>query len=103
MATAIEFDDLWESEAAATAIQSYAVTITAFRATASGHVTAWAGGAAEMPAVSNVNFQKGIAAPNMAIIPAGHYTPTDTGFRMQVAGSGTVHLIVDLLGYYVDR
>ena len=97
----IEFEDTWDAEAAATSVKAYAVTITAFRANASGHMTAWAGGDAPMPAVSNVNFQKGVAAPNMAIVPAGHYTPTSTGFRIEVAGTGTVHLIVDLLGYYV--
>ena len=73
----IEFEDTWDAEAAATAVKAYAVTITAFRANASGHMTAWAGGDAPMPAVSNVNFQKGVAAPNMAIVPAGHYTPDE--------------------------
>ena len=52
--------------------------------------------------VSNVNYLKGIAAPNMAMIPAGHYDAVTTGFRIQDFGAGSVHMIVDLLGYYVS-
>ena len=79
------------------------MTITAFRGTASGHFTAWSGGVDPLPAnVSNVNYLKGIAAPNMAIIPAGHYDALVTGFRIQNFGAGSVHMIVDLLGYYVS-
>ena len=71
--------------------------------------TAWAGGAVPKPLASAVNYQKGITAPNMVIVPAGHFDAANpdllaanqTGFRVINAGSGTVHMLVDLVGYYV--
>jgi hypothetical protein len=71
--------------------------------------TAWAGGAVPKPVASAVNYSKGITAPNMVVIPAGHFdaahpellAPEMTGFRVIDVGSGTVHMLVDLVGYYV--
>ena len=97
----VEFQDTWASESAATAVQAYAMTITAVGATSEGVLTAWAGGGAAKPTASTVNYQKGVIAPNMAVVPAGHYGPTDTGFRVLNTGSGTVHVVVDVTGYYV--
>ncbi|HET7820000.1 MAG TPA: hypothetical protein VFL10_00625 [Ornithinibacter sp.] len=98
-----EFTDTWTAESDASAIQAYAVTITAFRGTASGHFTSGSGDVDPLPDnVSNVNYLKGIAAPNMAIIPASHPTTLTTSFRIQNFGAGEVHMIVDLLGYYVS-
>jgi hypothetical protein len=98
----IEFSDTWDTAAVASAVRAYAVTLTAYRGTASGYFTAWSGGTDPLPAnVSNVNYVKGIAAPNMALIPAGHYDAVTTGFRVQNFGAGAVHMIVDLIGYYV--
>jgi hypothetical protein len=98
-----EFTDTWAAESDASSIQAYAVTITAFRATASGHFTSGSGDVDPLPDnVSNVNYLRGIAAPNMAIIPAAHPTALDTKFRIQNFGGGEVHMIVDLLGYYVS-
>lgn len=97
----IEFKDTWASPEAATSVKAYAMTITAVDATSSGVLTAWAGGTAGKPAASTVNYTKGTIAPNMAVVPAGHYSDTDTGFRILNTGSGSVHIVVDVTGYYV--
>ena len=79
-----DFTDTWAAESAASSVQAYAVTITAFRATASGHFTSGSGDVDPLPDnVSNVNYLRGIPAPNMAIIPAAHPTALDTKFRIQ--------------------
>lgn len=97
----IEFTDTWDSEASASAVKAYAVNITAVNATASGVLTAWAGGLAPKPTASTVNYVKGTVAPNMTVVPAGHYSTRDTGFRILDTGQGSVHIIVDVTGYYV--
>lgn len=97
----IEFTDTWASAAAATAVKAYAMTITAVDATSSGVFTAWAGGSAAQPVASTVNYEKGVIAPNMSVVPAGHYSATETGFRILNTGSGTVNMVVDITGYYV--
>jgi hypothetical protein len=105
----LDLTDTWGSVAEATAVKAYAITVTATAATGSGVFTAWAGGAVPKPLASAVNYQKGITAPNMVIVPAGHFDAANpdllaanqTGFRVIDAGSGTVHMLVDLVGYYV--
>ncbi len=105
----LDLTDTWSSVAEAAAVKAYAVTITATAATSSGVFTAWAGGGVPKPLASAVNYSKGITAPNMVVVPAGHFDPAkpeywqadQTGFRVANVGSGTVHMIVDLVGYYV--
>ena len=105
----LDLTDTWASPAEAAAVKAYAVTITATAASGSGVFTAWQGGAIAKPLASAVNYQKGITAPNMVVVPAAHVdaanpqllTPEQTGFRVINVGGGTVHMLVDLLGYYV--
>ncbi len=105
----LDLTDTWPSPAEAATVKAYAVSITATEATRSGVLTAWAGGAVPKPVASAVNYEKGITAPNMVVVPAGHfdpakpqlYAPDETGFRVANVGSGTVHMLVDLVGYYV--
>ena len=97
----IEFTDTWDSAASATAVKAYAMNITAVDATTSGVLTTWGGGAVDKPNASTVNYVKGTIAPNMSVVPAGHYTATDTGFRIQNTGSGSVHIVIDIVGYYL--
>lgn len=107
----LDLTDTWGTAAEANAVKAYAVSITATGATGSGVFTAWAGRRAPKPVASAVNYSKGITAPNMAIVPAAHFdaadpaqeplTPEQTGFRVSNVGSGTVHMLVDLVGYYV--
>lgn len=100
--TSIEFDDDWATTADAAAVQSYVVNVTAVDATGSGVITLWQGGATPKPTVSTVNYTKGTIAPNMAVVPAGHYNSLRTGFMLQNTGSGSVHVVVDLVGYYLS-
>ena len=70
----LDLTDTWASPAEAATIKAYAVNITATAATGSGVFTAWAGGGVAKPLASTVNYQKGITAPNMVVVPAGHFT-----------------------------
>ncbi len=105
----LDLTDTWATPEEAATVRAYAVTITATAATSSGVFTAWAGGAVSKPLASAVNYGKGITAPNMVVVPAGHFDPAkpqfwgpdQTGFRVANVGSGTVHMLVDLVGYYV--
>lgn len=96
----IEFTSEWPDEASASALRAYAVNITAVGATSRGVLTAWAGGALPKPNASVVNYEPNITAPNMAVVPAGHYSSVETGFAIQNTG-GTTNFIVDLVGMYV--
>ncbi|HET9022514.1 MAG TPA: hypothetical protein VFN34_11555 [Ornithinibacter sp.] len=97
----IEFSDEWVDEATAASIRAYTLNITAVGATKPGVLTAWAGGGAPKPATSTLNYEPGVIAPNMAVVPAGQYGGAVTGFRIQNASSGTVNFVVDIAGYYV--
>jgi hypothetical protein len=97
----IEFLDEWVDEATAASIRAYTVNITAVGATRPGVLTAWAGGDAPKPAASTLNYEPGVIAPNMAVVPAGQYGGGITGFRIQNASSGSVHFVVDVTGYYL--
>ena len=99
----IQFTDTWDTAAIAGVVQSYVVNVTAVGATSQGVLTLWGSGA--KPNVSTVNYQKGVIAPNMAIVPAGPGAEGEadqTGFILQNTGSGTVHVVVDLVGYYLS-
>jgi len=105
----LEVRDTWASQQAAANVKAYALTVTAVGATGPGVLTAWAGGAVRKPLASAVNYDKGVVAPNMVVVPAGHvdpahpefFLPEETGFRIQNSGS-SVHLVVDVAGYYVQ-
>ncbi len=105
----LDLTDTWASPAEAATIKAYAVSITATAATGAGVFTAWAGGGITKPVASAVNYTKGVTAPNMVVVPAGHFDPAkpqfwapdQTGFRVANVGSGSVHMLVDLVGYYV--
>lgn len=103
----IDFQDSWDTEAEARATKSYVVNVTAVDATNQGVLTLW-NGAGSKPTVSSVNYVKGTIAPNMAVVPARYYTTAaggvtqqNSGFRLQNTGSGSVDIVVDLVGYYV--
>lgn len=99
--------DTWATPAEAAAVKAYAATITAVGATGPGVFTAWSGGPV-VPTASVVNYEKGVTAPNMVIVPAGHgdadhpnLTADQSGFSVKNI-SGTVHMLVDVTGYYVS-
>jgi len=78
--------------AGATAV-SVNVTITA--PTAEGHLTFYRAGAFP-PLVSTINYRAGQTRANNAILSLG----TAGDFDVACAGSGTVHLILDVNGYF---
>ena len=96
----LDLVDEWAGSEEAATIRGYAVNITAVGATRTGVLTAWAGAGSTKPTASTVNYEPGVTAPNMAVVPAGRYSETETGFRIQNT-AGTVHVVVDLVGYYV--
>ena len=71
----IEFTDTWDSRGRrATAVKAYAVTITAVERHGLGRAHG-VGRRCASPSrhASTVNYIKGTIAPNMAVVPAGHY------------------------------
>jgi hypothetical protein len=59
-------------------------------------LTAWSGEGAR-PQASTVNYEPKVAAPNMAVVTAGHGVG-GAGLRISNTTSGSVHVIVDLVG-----
>ena len=72
------------------------VNITAVGATKPGVLTAWSGEGTR-PKASTVNYEPKVIAPNMAVVTAGH-SAAGAGLRISNTGSGTVHVVVDLVG-----
>jgi hypothetical protein len=88
-------------------IRALAVNITAVSPTRAGFLTAWDGGVVR-PGTSTVNFAAGTITPNMAIVPVGPCTFC-TGYWLGKpsvtvinGSSGTVNLVVDMVGFYDD-
>ena len=78
------------------------LNITVVAPTAPGYLTAAPAGA-EMPYVSNVNWAAGDTNPNMAVIPLGVDGSIDIEVSMQLGGSGTADVLVDVLGWVTDN
>ena len=76
--------------------EAVVANVTAVTPTGGGYLTAYADGQS-MPTTSSVNYSAGQTVPNLVTSEV-----TDGKIRIHVAGSGTVHLIVDLQGYYGD-
>ena len=97
-------------------IKALAVNITAVTPSTGGFFTAWNGKGAA-PNASTLNFAKGATTPNMAIVPAtacdtlpvtclndvenGDQT-TAPYFAIQNSASGSVNVIVDVVGIFTD-
>ncbi len=96
-----EWTDEWDTSADAASIQAYALNITAVGATREGVLTAWSGESQNPPNTSSVNYQPGVVAPNMTVVPAGRLSSLETGFAIANTSSGSVHLVVDQVGFYV--
>ncbi|MGL5931196.1 MAG: hypothetical protein ACRCY8_19875, partial [Dermatophilaceae bacterium] len=82
-------------------VRAYAMNITAVSATAPGYVTAWSGSGTR-PNTSTVNYETGIVAPNMAVVPTSFWPDGNVRLRLENFGSGSVHLIADLVGVYTQ-
>jgi Tol biopolymer transport system component len=79
--------------------RAVAVNVTVTQATAAGHLTLFAGDLAA-PATSTINFGAGQTRANNAVLPLATNGAGTLGVRPFVLAGGTVHLIVDVAGYF---
>jgi hypothetical protein len=70
------------------------VNLTATEPKSYGHLTAYPSGLG-LPATSNVNYTTGQTVANFAVVPIG----ADGKISVRNTSSGSVHLIVDVMGY----
>jgi hypothetical protein len=78
------------------------LNVTAVSPTGAGHLRLFPSGIA-MPTVSTVNFVAGdTAIANGAIVPLANQSlePDDLSVFARVVGPGTVHLLLDVNGYF---
>lgn len=76
------------------------LNVISWTPTASGGITAYAGGAL-VPAIPTVTFPAGEPAlGNGAIVPLGTVPGQDLALLAEAAPAGTVHAIVDVFGYF---
>ncbi|MES1244618.1 MAG: M12 family metallopeptidase [Acidobacteriota bacterium] len=75
------------------------LNVTAVSATANGNVTLWPANLAS-PSTSVVNFSAGATRANNAILALSTDGQGALAARASVAGSGSVHLLVDVTGYF---
>ena len=59
-------------------------------------------GIGALPTSSSVNYEPGVIAPNMTVVPAGRQSSAiKTGFAIRNTSSGLVHMVVDRVGFYL--
>lgn len=76
-----------------------AVNLTVIGATGSGNLKVYPGDVAP-PAASAMNFQAGVTRANNAMLPLSDDGMGTLGLLATVAGGGTVHVILDVVGYF---
>jgi Tol biopolymer transport system component len=79
-----------------------AVNITVIGATGQGNLKVYPGDV-DPPAASTINFQAGVTRANNAMLPLAYDGSGILGFLPNIAGmagSGTVHVVVDVVGYF---
>ncbi|MEV4230289.1 S53 family peptidase [Streptomyces bobili] len=79
----------------ATGATAVVLNVTATAATSTGHLIAYPNGATR-PTASNINWLTGQTRPNQVVLPIG----ADGKVNLYNAGTGTVHFIADVFGYY---
>ena len=79
--------------------KALSVNLTVVGATQGGHLTLWPADL-ETPFASNLNFGPGQTRANNAILRLSTDGLGDVAARAVVVGDGTVHLIVDVNGYF---
>lgn len=80
-----------------TGVAAVVMNVTATAPTASGYITVFPNGAAR-PNTSNLDFLAGQTPANLVMVPVGALGRV----RMVNSGGGSVHLLADVIGYYVD-
>ncbi|MFI8519895.1 protease pro-enzyme activation domain-containing protein [Streptomyces sp. NPDC085481] len=81
----------------ATGATAVVLNVTATAPTSAGHLIAYPSGTSR-PTASNINWLAGQTRPNMVVLPIG----PDGKVNLYNAGSGTVHFIADVFGYYTS-
>ncbi|MER6591533.1 hypothetical protein ABT214_06685 [Micromonospora purpureochromogenes] len=76
-------------------ISAVVLNVTATQPTAAGFLTVYPDAPGGAPSASNVNFVARETVPNLATVPM-----TNGKIRIRNSGSGTVHVIADLQGWY---
>lgn len=76
-----------------------AVNVTAIGATGSGNLRVYPGDVTA-PTASTMNFQAGVTRANNAMLPLSDDGMGTLGFLASVSGGGTVHVVVDVVGYF---
>lgn len=79
--------------------KAVSANITVAGATGSGNLKLWPGNATE-PLASNINFVAGMTRANNALLGLATDGWGDCAVKPFIAGNGTVHLIVDVSGYF---
>jgi hypothetical protein len=75
------------------------VNLTVVGSTGSGHVTLWPADLAK-PGASSINFSAGQIRANNAILPLSTDGIGDIAAESFILGGGTVHLLIDVNGYF---
>ncbi len=81
----------------ASGVAAVVVNLTVTQPTTAGNITAYPAGGTP-PTASNLNFVKSQTIPNLAIVRLG----ADGQISLANNSSGTVHLIADVAGYFLD-
>jgi hypothetical protein len=80
--------------------KAVALNVTIATPTGTGHLTLWPAGTS-LPTVSTLNYNAGEPAlANGAIVPLAATTP-DLAARPFLTDGGTVHVILDVTGYFL--
>jgi hypothetical protein len=78
---------------------AFNLTVTGGRS--AGNLRAFPADSATLPRVSNVNWLTGQTVANFAIVAAASGGDFAASVGLHNSGSGTVHVIVDIFGYFV--
>ena len=76
--------------------RAVAVNVTVVGATGTGNAVLWRSGTA-LPGTSSINFPAGVTRTNNAVVAIANGA---LDARATVGGSGTVHLVIDVSGYF---
>jgi hypothetical protein len=80
--------------------KAVAANVTATASTAAGNLRFAPGGCRSAPGTSTINFAAGSTRANLAILPLDSQGAGTVSVFPLVVGSGRVHLIVDVTGYF---
>jgi len=79
--------------------RALALNVTVFQPTGAGYLTLYPGDSA-IPVISTVNFTAGLVRTNNAIVALALDGTGTFWLRALVGGNGTVHVILDVAGYF---